>query len=191
MLGLAGTESWMGWILRTLSMVGLFLGIWGIIVFGIRRLRQEGISIKNSFVPVVVVLFCVLAAFLNSRLHKVSGGVSQIFEIQDPNVGELDERFASGEIDMETYSEISLRMAQNRFLKDGSITEYTTADDQRVFFEPNESDRQLYMEMHQMRDLFRKVSNVAHWGVYFWSAIALFGTLLGFATPIKSKEMSD
>jgi uncharacterized membrane protein len=182
MLSLAGTEAWLEWILRVLGIVSFSLAIWGVILFGIRRLRKEGVTIKNSILPVSGMLVCILFVFLQGYMRKVSVDLFEVLEIQDCNVAKLDQRLASGEIDMETYSEVSLIMAQNRFLKDGSITEYTSSEGQRVLFEPNELDRQFYVEMHQARDLFAKLSKSSYWGVYFWSAIALSSTILGIVT---------
>ncbi len=184
-------DSWLKWILGLLVLLGLSLSMGSFILVGIRRLRKEGVTAKGLFLPVSGILVCIFFVFLEWQSHTVADNVFGFLEIQDCNTSKLDQLLASGKIDMETYSKTSLIIAQNRFLKDGSITEYTSPDGQMVLYEPNEGDQQTYMEMHQTKDYIREWSTNSHWGVYYWSAIALFSTVMGLVTPIKNKETSD
>jgi len=185
------TNPWLEWILSVLVVLGLSLSMGSVILVGIRRLRKEGVTAKILFLTVSGILVCILSVFLQWRIHKSADSLFNILEIQDFNTQKLDQLLASGKIDMETYSKTSLIIAQNRFFKDGSITEYTSPDGHRVLYEPNEGDQQTYMEMHQMRDYIRGWSTGTHLGVYYWSAIALFSTVMGFVTPIRNKGTSD
>ena len=147
-ISIDGTYLWLEWILRILVVLGLSLGLFSVILVGIRRLRKEGVTAKRLFLPVIGILVCISFVFLEWQSHTVAEKIFDFLEIQDYNTPKLDQLLASGKIDMETYSKTSLIIAQNRFLKDGSITEYASPDGHRVLYEPNESDQQTYMEMH-------------------------------------------
>ena len=136
--------------------------------------------------PVSGMIVCLLFAFMGGDMHKTFGEIRSFLEFDDRNIAKLDQGLASGEIDMETYSKTTLLMAKERFMKDGSIIEYTAPDGQKVLYEPNEPERESYMEMQCARDFFGNLQKSCLWSVYLWVGVALLSTILGLVTPIKS-----
>ena len=180
-------QAWWAWILRITGFASLSLAIGAIILFGIRELRRTGFSIKKLLVPIVGIVFCLFSVYLGWSVNRL-GNLSELLEVSDCNITNLDQLLAIGEIDMGTYSEATFLKAENCFMRDGSIIEYTMPDGQVVTYEPNEQTLQLYKEMHQMKQLFGDIEKSFHWNIYHWTAIAMFSIILGFVTPIRKES---
>ena len=71
---------------------------------------------------------------------------------------------------------------------DGSLTEYTASDGQKVLYEPNEPERESYMEMQYIQDFFGNLQKSSLWSVYLWVSVALLSTILGLVTPVEDKR---
>ena len=184
---LSEQQAWWAWILRITGFASLSLAIGAIILFGIRELRRTGFSIKKLLVPIVGIVFCIVSVYEGWSINRL-GNLSEVFEVSDCNISNLNQRLAIGEIDMETYSKATFLKAENCFFKDGSIIEYTMPDGQVVPYEPNEQTLQLYKEMHQMKHFLVGLEKSFHWGIYHWTAIAMFSIILGFVTPIRKES---
>ena len=189
-LNLSEQQAWRAWILRITGFGSLSLAIGAIILFGIRELRRNGFSIKKLLVPIVGIGFCMFSVYLGWSVHS-SGNLSEFLDIGDFNIPNLDQRLATGEIDMGPYSKATLLKAENCFMKDGSITEYTMLDGQIVPYEPNEQMLQLYKEMHQIKHFLGSLEKSFHWNVYHWTSIAMISIILGFVTPIRKESNQD
>ncbi len=189
---LSDQQALRAWILGITGFVSLSLAIGAVILFGIRELRRTGFSIKKLMVPMIGIIFCLFGVCAGWAINRLSGKLLfEVFEISDCNIPDLDQSLAVGEIDMETYSKGTFLNAQNRFLKDGSIIEYTMPDGEVVPYEPNEETMQIYKEMHQVKGFLGSLQKSSYWNVYHWSAIAIMSIIIGFVTPIKKESNED
>lgn len=184
---LSDQQAWWAWILRIIDFASLSLAIGTIILFGIRELRITGFSIKKLLVPIVGIIFCLFFVYLGWTVNRL-GNLSELLDVRDCNIPNLDQCLAVGAIDMETYSKATFLKAENCFMKDGSIIEYTMPDGQVVPYEPNEQTLQLYKEMRQTKHFLVGLEKSFHWGIYHWTAIAIISIILGFVTPIRKES---
>jgi hypothetical protein len=189
---LSDQEALRAWILRITAFISLSLAIGAIILFGIRELRKTGFSKKKLLLPLIGIFLCLFSACAGWGVNRLVGDLSFVlFEVSDCNITDLDQSLAMGEIDMETYSKGTFLIAQNRFLEDGSIIEYTMPNGEVVPYEPNEDTLQVYEEMHQVKRFLGSLQKSSYWNIYHWTAVAMISIILGFVTPIKKGSNQD
>ena len=180
-----------------LSYIGLLCAVGSVIIFGIVALRKEGFSKKTGIQPILGITLCLIFGFMGWMGNRVFGSMKGFLdEIQGNRCAEKYLRNIEGnpaceEIDMEKYSHISRSAAEQRFFRDGTITEWTTPDGRIVSFEPNEQEEKTYKEMKEHRCLFEEMQKSSRLTMYIWIAVGGGSLVLGGVIPVRRKNQQD
>ena len=140
--------------------------------------------------PTVGIVFCLVFIFMGYYGNRVFSALNNIlFEIRGAHPKSMEDRLPHLKGDPEKYSQVTKLLAENRFLKDGTITEYTTPVGQVVPYEPNEEIQELYQEIKRTTHWFGNTQKGFRRSMYIWITIALSSLILGVITPIRKERI--
>ena len=188
---MADSKSIVEWSLRLLRDIGLTLGLSGMVVVGIRILRNDGFSLKKFIMPAVGFLIMVSMAIIGFYTSAMLNSTFEQLEFPSTHAEKYyKEKINDKNISMAERSKYSKYYAKVKYHEEGTIIEYLTPDGAAVAYQPSEQQIKNIEEIREGKIKIKWAQDSLKKSGLLWVTVAIGSVLLGFFTNRRKEHLT-
>ncbi len=171
------------WLIRVFRDVALTTAVATMIIVGIRDIRKSGYTLKGliySAVGVFIIVSCLFMSVVGYQTFKKIAPHRTPDTIRDIIVSRINSTNDS----INTKSKISKFYAGILFYEDGVQSNYITESGNIELYIPTNKELEQREALLKSRELSKWGMRSFYLSIYFWIAVLIMSSLLGFILPV-------
>ena len=178
-------------LIRTFNHYSLAVGLSGLLILGIRNVRNSGITIRSVLMPSIGFFLILFFAVLHFSSFPVLQRSSQLLEsipYYGDNLSKLEKIMASEDVKPDTKASISKIYAQTRYRYEGLIIDFFTTEGTVETYKPTEkevAERNDMLKSEVEAIVWNNLARRSMWGtLIFWTLLVIFSILIGIFSSV-------